>query len=96
MDNNFPKLHLYIFSVRQEKPQTAQMEKGGWMSLQVSDIFSINSPQISAVRDSVLDSPEIHIGQNQLPTSLKSHTADTVDTLWSFQVPTRPEITSFA
>lgn len=71
------------------------MEKGGWMWLHFSDIFSIDSPQISAVRDSVLDSPEIHIGQNRLPTSLKSHAANTVHTLGSFQVPTRPEITSF-
>lgn len=55
----------------------------------LKDIFSINSPQISAVRDSLLVSPETQIDQNQLPTSLKSHTANCFHKLGSFQVPTR-------
>lgn len=40
--------------------------------------FSINSPQTSAARDSVLVSPDSQIGQNQLPVSLQPDTADIV------------------
>lgn len=45
-------------------------------------LTSVNSPQISAVRDSALASPDTQIGQNQLPISLKSHTQQTRFTRW--------------
>lgn len=47
--------------------------------------FSINSPQTSAARDSVLVSPDSQIGQNQLPVSLKPHTADKVQRWGAFR-----------
>lgn len=61
-------------------------------SASLAKLFSITSPQIGAVKDSVLVAPDTQTGQTQLPISLKTQTADTVHTLGHFQVSARQEL----